>query len=73
MLNALAGIAVATELGVDDQSIVEGLKQFKGVGRRFQMLGEKQFKHGSAIVVDDYGHHPKEISSTLRYFPSSLA
>lgn len=68
VLNALAAIAIATELGVEDSAIVAGLKKFQGVGRRFQMLGEHQFDHGSAIVVDDYGHHPQEISSTIDAF-----
>ncbi len=68
VLNALASIAIATEVGVDDQSIINGLKKFQGVGRRFQMLGEKEFQHGSAIVVDDYGHHPQEILSTIDAF-----
>jgi UDP-N-acetylmuramate--alanine ligase len=68
VLNALASIAIATEVGVDDHSIIQGLKKFQGVGRRFQMLGEKQFTNGSAIVVDDYGHHPQEILSTIDAF-----
>jgi UDP-N-acetylmuramate--alanine ligase len=68
VLNALAAIAIATELGVDDVSIVSGLQKFQGVGRRFQMLGERQFEHGLAIVVDDYGHHPQEIMSTIDAF-----
>lgn len=68
VLNALAAITIATELGVDDNSITQGLLKFQGVGRRFQILGERKFEHGSAIIVDDYGHHPKEISSTLETF-----
>ncbi len=68
VLNALAAIAVATELGVDDESIVKGLFNFEGVGRRFQMLGERQFKHAKALIVDDYGHHPQEIRATLDTF-----
>jgi UDP-N-acetylmuramate--alanine ligase len=68
VLNALAAIAIATELGVDNDSIVRGLAKFQGVGRRFQMLGEKKFEKGSAIVVDDYGHHPQEILSTIDAF-----
>ncbi|RUR13599.1 UDP-N-acetylmuramate--L-alanine ligase [Legionella sp. km772] len=68
VLNALASIAIATEVGVDDQSIINGLKKFQGVGRRFQMLGEKTFQNGSAMVVDDYGHHPQEILSTIDAF-----
>jgi UDP-N-acetylmuramate--alanine ligase len=68
VLNALASIAIATEVGVDDNSIIQGLKKFQGVGRRFQMLGEKKFQNGTAIVVDDYGHHPQEILSTIDAF-----
>lgn len=70
VLNALASIAIATELGVKDEAIIQGLYKFQGVGRRFQMLGERQFIHGKAIVVDDYGHHPREISSTIDAFRS---
>ena len=68
VLNALAAIAIATEVGVDGDSIISGLKKFQGVGRRFQMLGEKRFENGTAIVVDDYGHHPQEILSTIDAF-----
>lgn len=65
VLNALASIAIATELDVDDASIVRALLNFQGVGRRFQILGERHFSNGTALVVDDYGHHPKEIKATL--------
>lgn len=68
VLNALAAIAIATELGVDDASIVCGLLNFEGVGRRFQMLGECHFEMGNALIVDDYGHHPQEIKATLAAF-----
>ncbi len=68
VLNALASIAIATELGVSDAAIISGLRKFQGVGRRFQMLGEKRFAKGSAVVVDDYGHHPQEILSTIDAF-----
>jgi len=68
VLNALASIAIATEIGVSDEAILNGLLKFQGVGRRFQMLGERRFDHGSAIVVDDYGHHPQEILSTVDAF-----
>ena len=68
VLNALASIAIATEVGVDDESIARGLLTFQGVGRRFQMLGERQFAQGAALVVDDYGHHPQEILSTIDAF-----
>lgn len=68
VLNALAAIAIATELGVADAAIISGLAKFEGVGRRFQILGERQFKSGKAIIIDDYGHHPQEISSTVDAF-----
>lgn len=68
VLNALAAIAIATELGVDDAAIKSALAKFQGVGRRFQMLGEKHFERGSALIVDDYGHHPQEILSTIDAF-----
>ncbi len=68
VLNALAAIAIATELGVDDDSIVRGLLMFQGVGRRFQMLGERHFSSGTSLVVDDYGHHPQEIRATIDAF-----
>ncbi|MCC5792437.1 MAG: UDP-N-acetylmuramate--L-alanine ligase [Legionellaceae bacterium] len=68
VLNALAAIAVATELGVDDAAIISALLNFQGVGRRFQILGERQFAQGNAMVIDDYGHHPQEILSTIDAF-----
>ena len=62
VLNALGSIAIATQLGVDDASIVRALAKFQGVGRRFQMLGEKKFEEWFwLLLVDDYGHHPQEI------------
>jgi UDP-N-acetylmuramate--alanine ligase len=70
VLNALAAIAIATELGVSDEAIQAGFKKFEGVGRRFQLLGEKDFQHGKALVIDDYGHHPREIRSTIDAFRS---
>lgn len=68
VLNSLAAIAIATELGVSDDDIVSGLASFAGVGRRFQMLGERKFKNGNAMIIDDYGHHPKEIKATIEAF-----
>lgn len=69
VLNALAAIAVATELGVPDARIASALETFKGVGRRFSMVGTFTVpaKHGggSYTVVDDYGHHPNEMAATL--------
>lgn len=64
--NALAAIAIATELGVGDAAIVKALSEFKGVGRRFQRYGELKLNDGgSCTVIDDYGHHPVEMAATL--------
>lgn len=68
VLNVLAAIIIATELGLRDQVICEALHSFKGVGRRFQLLGTQQFSNGQALIIDDYGHHPKEITSTIDAF-----
>ncbi len=66
VLNALAAIAVARELGVDKEAIARGLERFQGIGRRFQVSGEAcRIQGGSVMLVDDYGHHPKEIEATL--------
>ncbi|NDB24889.1 MAG: UDP-N-acetylmuramate--L-alanine ligase, partial [Gammaproteobacteria bacterium] len=63
--NALAAIAVASELGVDDAAIQRGLAKFQGVDRRLQYLGRVPARGGNAVVIDDYGHHPTEIRATL--------
>jgi len=65
VLNALAAIAVAHEVGVSDDAIVRGLANFKGVGRRLQEQGEIHGKHGRALLIDDYGHHPREVAAVL--------
>jgi UDP-N-acetylmuramate--alanine ligase len=71
VLNALAAIAVATELQVPDAAIIKALAEFKGVGRRFQRWGEVPLiggdggVRGSFTLVDDYGHHPVEMAATL--------
>ncbi|AXS80832.1 UDP-N-acetylmuramate--L-alanine ligase [Dechloromonas sp. HYN0024] len=71
VLNALAAIAVATEVQVADAAIVKALAEFKGVGRRFQRYGEVALRNedgtsgGSFTLVDDYGHHPVEMAATL--------
>ena len=66
VLNALAAIAVAREVGAPDSAIVKGLSEFGGVGRRFQMHGEiKLAAGGSFTLIDDYGHHPAEMAATL--------
>lgn len=63
--NALAAIAIATELGVEDSLIQQALALFDGVGRRFQIRGDMAFGQGKALLIDDYGHHPREIISTI--------
>ncbi len=65
MLNSLAAIAIATELLVTDEAIVKSLSAFKGVGRRFQVQGDLPIENGRLTLVDDYGHHPREIAATL--------
>lgn len=66
VLNALAAIAVADELGVPDEAIQQALAGFRGVGRRFQRYGEIPCHSGGHFtLVDDYGHHPVEMQATL--------
>jgi UDP-N-acetylmuramate--alanine ligase len=65
MLNSLAAISVATKLGIADSAIIASLGAFKGVGRRFQIHGDLELKLGRLTLVDDYGHHPREIAATL--------
>ena len=64
--NALAAIAVATELGVADAAILKALAEFRGVGRRFHRYGEVALAGGGTFtLIDDYGHHPAEMAATL--------
>jgi UDP-N-acetylmuramate--alanine ligase len=64
--NALAAIAVGMEVGVADAKIVKALAEFKGVGRRFQHYGDVSLAAGGTFtLIDDYGHHPAEMSATL--------
>ena len=66
VLNALAAIAVATEVQIADAAILKALADFKGVGRRFQRYGEIATRDGGkATLIDDYGHHPVEMAATL--------
>lgn len=71
VLNALAAIAVATEVQVPDAAIIKALAEFNGVGRRFQRYGEVPLldldgdEAGSFTLVDDYGHHPVEMAATI--------
>ena len=67
--NALAAIAVGTEVDVDDAAILKALAEFNGVGRRFQRYGQvkvpEQRGGGEFTLIDDYGHHPVEMAATL--------
>ena len=65
VLNATAAIAVASDEGIDDASIIAGLERYQGVGRRFQQYGDLAIADGSVRLVDDYGHHPTEVAATI--------
>jgi len=66
ILNALAAIAVALEVGVKNEAIVSALAEFEGVGRRFQNYGKIDLANGgNFVLIDDYGHHPVEMAATL--------
>jgi UDP-N-acetylmuramate--alanine ligase len=66
VLNSLAAIAIALEVGVADGAIVAALAEFQGVGRRFQRYGEIALPNGGSFtLIDDYGHHPVEMVATL--------
>ena len=62
VLNALGAISIAHFLGVDFEAIRKGIKEFDGVGRRFQTLHKKD----KFEVIDDYGHHPTEVATTIK-------
>lgn len=70
VLNALAAIAVACELKVTPKAIQQGLEKFEGIARRFQMLGEVEMagdeQGGNVLLIDDYGHHPREVEATVK-------
>ncbi len=66
VLNALAAICVAYELGVSVQHMQAALSKFEGIGRRMHMYGDIDIKHGTVTLVDDYAHHPTEVAATLR-------
>ncbi|NOT68303.1 MAG: UDP-N-acetylmuramate--L-alanine ligase [Methylophilaceae bacterium] len=66
VLNALAAIAVASELDVPDAAIIKALGEFRGVGRRFERYGEVAAKSGGTFtLIDDYGHHPVEMQAVI--------
>jgi UDP-N-acetylmuramate--alanine ligase len=65
VLNALAAIAVARELGVQNNNIQNALESFEGIGRRFQSYGDITLADKKVLLIDDYGHHPSEVAATL--------
>ena len=66
VLNATAAIAIAVDEGIADEHILSALNAFEGVGRRFEIYGEYPVGGGSAMLVDDYGHHPREVAATIK-------
>ena len=65
-LNATAAVAIASHLGVNNEAIRQGLSDFQGVGRRFEILGDVYFNGKDITLVDDYAHHPVELAATLK-------
>ena len=65
VLNALAGITVAHDLGVSPEAMAKALGEFQGISRRLERHGELLHRKGRALLVDDYGHHPREVEATL--------
>src|SRR5207248_7475293 len=65
VLNSLAAIVVASELGIDDAAIQRALASFQGVDRRLQHIADVKTAVGRVTIIDDYGHHPTEVAATL--------
>ena len=65
VLNALAAAAIGWQLGIEAETIAHALQAFQGVGRRFHRRGEIAIDHGSVLLVDDYGHHPRELAAVF--------
>ncbi|WP_034225248.1 UDP-N-acetylmuramate--L-alanine ligase [Arenimonas donghaensis] len=65
VLNALAAAAIGWQLGVTPAQIASALEKFEGIGRRFNIKGELDFGRGKALLVDDYGHHPRELEAVF--------
>ena len=65
VLNALAAIAVAHEVGVENNAIVSAFAGFQGIGRRFQHYDDIKLEQGSVMHIDDYGHHPREVAAVI--------
>ena len=64
-LNATAAVAIAVDEGVSDKDIIRGIRDFAGVGRRFDVLGKFPVSGGEVTLIDDYGHHPSEVAATV--------
>lgn len=65
-LNATAAIVIASDEGISEKAIKSGIKNFSGVGRRFDVQGEFKYQGGKILLIDDYGHHPTEVAVTIR-------
>ena len=65
VLNSLAAIVVASELGIDDAAIQRALVNFQGIDRRLQHIADVETAAGRVTIIDDYGHHPTEVAATL--------
>jgi UDP-N-acetylmuramate--alanine ligase len=65
VLNALAAAAIGWQLGVETRTIARALENFQGIGRRFNVKGEFEFGRGKVLLVDDYGHHPRELEAVF--------
>jgi UDP-N-acetylmuramate--alanine ligase len=65
-LNATAAIVIASDEGIKDKDIKSGIKNFSGVGRRFEVQGDFSVGDGSVMLIDDYGHHPTEVAATIK-------
>ena len=66
VLNALAAIAVAHEIGVSDEALINAFHHFQGIGRRFQHYDDIHLASGTIMHVDDYGHHPREVAAVIQ-------
>jgi UDP-N-acetylmuramate--alanine ligase len=65
VLNALAASAIGWQLGVEAEALARALENFQGVGRRFHRRGEIALDQGHVLLVDDYGHHPRELAAVF--------
>jgi len=65
VLNSLAAIVVASEIGIEDAAIQRALANFQGIDRRLQHIADVKTAAGRVTIIDDYGHHPTEVAATL--------